>query len=152
MSTDKNLWMGDVQPWMDDSFIMNAFNFYNFFPKSIKLIHDKLTGELKNFCFINFQTIEEANNCLSNLSGKIIPNTQIKFKLNWANYFSNFNRNFFTDFVSLIEANQRGGRNAHPPASKEALKKLKRFPLEEIPFRTGAGRRDCHRTGKVQHL
>ena len=47
------------------------------------------------------------------------------------NYFSNFNRNFFTDFVSLIEANQRGGRNAHPPASKEALKKLKRFPLEE---------------------
>jgi hypothetical protein len=47
------------------------------------------------------------------------------------NYFSNFNRNFFTDFVSLIEANQRGGRNAHPPASQEALKKLKRFPLEE---------------------
>ena len=100
MSTDKNLWMGDVQPWMDDSFIMNAFNFYNFFPKSIKLIHDKLTGELKNFCFINFQTIEEANNCLSNLSGKIIPNTQIKFKLNWANYFSTFNKSVYVGNLS----------------------------------------------------
>ena len=100
MSTDKNLWMGDIQPWMDDSFILNAFNFYNFYPKSIKLIHDKLTGELKNFCFITFQTIEEANNCLSNLSGKIIPNTQIKFKLNWANYFSTFNKSVYVGNLS----------------------------------------------------
>ena len=100
MSTDKNLWMGDIQPWMDDSFIINAFNFYNFFPKSIKLIHDKLTGELKNFCFITFQTIEEANNCLSNLSGKIIPHTQIKFKLNWANYFSTFNKSVYVGNLS----------------------------------------------------
>jgi hypothetical protein len=47
------------------------------------------------------------------------------------NYFSNFNRNFFADFGSLIRLSQRGGRSAHPPTSKEALKKLKRFPLEE---------------------
>ena len=47
------------------------------------------------------------------------------------NYFSNFNRNFFSDFGSLIRLAQRGGGSAHPPTSKEALKKLKRFPLEE---------------------
>ena len=47
------------------------------------------------------------------------------------NYFSNFNRNFFADFGSLIRLSQRGGSSAHPPTSKEALKKLKRFPLEE---------------------
>ena len=85
MSTDNNLWMGDVQTWMDESFILKAFNFYKFFPESIKLIHDKITKELKNFCFINFQTMKEANNCLLTLNGKLIPNTTIKFKLNWAN-------------------------------------------------------------------
>ena len=100
MSTDNNLWMGDVQPWMDESFILKAFSFYNFYPKGIKLIHDKLTNELKNFCFINFQTIEEANKCLILLTGKTIPNTRIKFKLNWANYFSTFNKSVYVGNLS----------------------------------------------------
>ena len=100
MSTDNNLWMGDVQTWMDESFILKAFNFYKFFPKSIKLIHDKITKELKNFCFINFQTMKEANNCLLTLNGKFIPNTQIKFKLNWANYFSTFNKSVYVGNLS----------------------------------------------------
>ena len=100
MSTDNNLWMDDVQTWMDESFILKAFNFYKFFPKSIKLIHDKITKELKNFCFINFQTMKEANNCLLTLNGKIIPGTTIKFKLNWANYFSTFNKSVYVGNLS----------------------------------------------------
>ena len=100
MSMDKNLWMGDVKPWMDESFIMQAFNHYNFFPQNIKLIHDKVTKELKNYCFVNFQTIEEANKCLLFLTGKTIPNTQIKFKLNWANYFSAFNKSVYVGNLS----------------------------------------------------
>ena len=100
MSTDKNLWMGDVQPWMDETFILNAFNFYDFFPKSIKLIHDKITKELKNYCFINFETIEEANKCLLTLNGKTIPNTKINFKLNWANYFSTINKSVYVGNLS----------------------------------------------------
>ena len=64
---DKNLWMGDIKPWMDESFIKQAFNQYNFFPQNIKLIHDKVIKELKNYCFVNFKTIEEANNCLLSL-------------------------------------------------------------------------------------
>ena len=100
MSMDKNLWMGDVKPWMDESFIIQAFNHYNFFPQNIKLIHDKVTKELKNYCFVNFQTIEEANKCLLFLTGKTIPNTQIKFKLNWANYFSAFNKSVYVGNLS----------------------------------------------------
>ena len=100
MSTDKNLWMGDVQPWMDETFILKAFNYYNFFPNSIKLIHDRNTRELKNYCFINFNTIEEANNCLIKLNGKNIPNSKINFKLNWANYFSNFNKSIYVGNLS----------------------------------------------------
>ena len=48
------------------------------------------------------------------------------------NYLSNFNRNFFGDFASLLQLSHRGRRkDAHPPASQDALRKLKRFPLEE---------------------
>ena len=100
MSMDNNLWMGGIQPWMDEIFIMQAFNKYNFFPAGIKLIHDKITKELKNYCFVNFKTIEEANKCLIFLTGKTIPNTQIKFRLNWANYFSTFNKSVYVGNLS----------------------------------------------------
>ena len=47
------------------------------------------------------------------------------------NYSSNFNRNFFGDIGNLLQFVQRGRKNPHPPATKEALNKLKRFPLQE---------------------
>ena len=49
------------------------------------------------------------------------------------NYFSNFgNRLFLSDLARLIALQQRGrGRTAHPPATRDALSKLKRFPLAE---------------------
>ena len=100
MSTDKNLWMGDMQPWMDEAFVIKAFNYYEFYPKGVKLIHDKITKEQKNFCFINFETIEEANKCLLSLNGKNIPNTTINFKLNWANYYSTFNKSVYVGNLS----------------------------------------------------
>ena len=100
MSMDNNLWMGGIQPWMNESFIMQAFNKYNFFPTGIKLIYDRNTKELKNFCFVNFKTIEEANKCLIFLTGKTIPDTQIKFRLNWANYFSTFNKSVYVGNLS----------------------------------------------------
>ena len=103
MSTDNNLWMGDIKPWMDESFILGSFNYYNINPLSVKLIHDRNTNQLKNFCFINFENVEEANRCLIMLNGKQIPNNkniQIKFKLNWANYFSSFNKSVYVGNLS----------------------------------------------------
>ena len=48
------------------------------------------------------------------------------------NYSSNFNRNFFDDIGSIIiQSMQRGRKNPHPPATQQALNKLKRFPLQE---------------------
>ena len=95
MSIEKILWMGDIKPWMNESFILNSFNYYNIHPLSVKMIYDKQTNELKNFCFLNFENLEEANKCLIKLNGKKIPNTNFKFKLNWANYFSNFNKSVY---------------------------------------------------------
>ena len=103
MSTDNNIWMGDIQPWMDESFILNSFKYYNIHPLNVKLIHDRTTNELKNFCFITFENVEEANNCITKLNGKPIPNahnSSIKFKLNWANYFSTFNKSVYVGNLS----------------------------------------------------
>ena len=100
MSTENSLWMGDIQPWMDEDFILKAFRHYNINPISVKLIHDRNTHDLKNFCFIYFENVEQANNCIFMLNGKSIPETKIKFKLNWANYYSTFNKSVYVGNLS----------------------------------------------------
>ena len=45
MSSDNNIWMGDIKPWMTESFIISSFNHYNIFPVNVKLIHDRNTNE-----------------------------------------------------------------------------------------------------------
>ena len=100
MSTDNILWMGDIQPWMTEDFILKSFNHYSISPASVKLIHDRETHELKNFCFINFKSIDEANKSILMLNGKSIPRTQIKFRLNWANYYSTFNKSIYVGNLS----------------------------------------------------
>jgi RNA recognition motif-containing protein len=82
MITEGTLWMGDIEPWMDEAFIIEAFKECGFEPKSIKLIIDKRLNKYKNFCFVNFNNIEEANNALFNLNAKKIPKTNMFFKLN----------------------------------------------------------------------
>ena len=100
MSTDNSLWMGDIQPWMNEDFILKSFNHYGINPINVKLIHDRETHELKNFCFIYFKNIGEANKCILMLNGKSIPGTQIKFRLNWANYYSTFNKSIYVGNLS----------------------------------------------------
>jgi len=100
MSTDNSLWMGDIQPWMTEDFIFKSFNHYGINPTTIKLIYDRETHELKNFCFIYFKNIDEANKCILMLNGKSIPGTQIKFRLNWANYYSTFNKSIYVGNLS----------------------------------------------------
>ena len=86
MNEDYCLWMGDVEPNMNESRIKNIFQFYNVYPLAVKLMKDKETNQNKNYCFIYFKNIFEANNILNKLKGKPIPNTSLNFKLNWANY------------------------------------------------------------------
>ena len=82
MNMEQSLWMGDVEPWMDESFIMSSFTAFKFKPKSINLIFDGRLNRKKNFCFIIFNNVQEANNALLKLNGKKIPNTNNYFKLN----------------------------------------------------------------------
>ena len=95
MSTENNLWMGDIESWMTESFLMQAFNHYNVNPTGVKLIKDRETNINKNYCFVNFNSIQEANSTLLLLNGKPLPGTSLKFKLNWANYYSSFNKSIY---------------------------------------------------------
>ena len=82
MNTEGTLWMGDIEPWMDESFIIDSFKDYGFKPKNVKLIIDKRLNKFKNFCFVNFNNLKEANYALFNLNAKKIPKTDMLFKLN----------------------------------------------------------------------
>ena len=95
MNTNNTLWMGDIYPWMNENFILESFYKYDKNPTGVKLIKDKKTNKLKNYCFIIFQNVQSANDALLKLNGKQIPNTQIFFKLNWANYNNTYNKSVY---------------------------------------------------------
>ena len=95
MSTENTLWMGDIEPTMTEQIILEAFYYYDIKPISVKLIKDKKTNTYRNYCFINFDNIIEANKALSKLNGKKFPNSSNIFKLNWSNYNSEFNKNVY---------------------------------------------------------
>ena len=86
MNLDNTLWMGGILPGMTESQIMDSFKFFNVFPINIKFIRDKKKNKNKSFCFVTFKSFEDANNVLHHLNGKKIPNTEIIFRLNWADY------------------------------------------------------------------
>ena len=92
---ESTLWMGDIEPWMTQEIIMNSFFEYGIKPSSIKMIRDHKLNISKNFCFINFENMVEANNALINLNGKKIPKTEINFRLNWANKHCERNTNLY---------------------------------------------------------
>ena len=95
MSTESTLWMGDIEPWMNEEIIMKSFTENNINPISIKMIKDKRLNLLRNYCFINFDNMIEANKALIQLNGKKMPNANLKFKLNWANQNSEGNKNLY---------------------------------------------------------
>ena len=95
MSTNSIIWMGDIEPTMTEKDIMSYFNKFNIKPQNVKLIKDKKTNENKNYCFIYFKTVKEANTVLFNLNGIKIPGTPYTFRLNWANSRSSFNKSAY---------------------------------------------------------
>jgi len=95
MSMESTLWMGDIEPWMTREIILESFFEYGLKPSSIKMIKDHQFNSIKNYCFVNFDSITEANKAIISLNGKNIPKTNINFKLNWANKHCEMNRNLY---------------------------------------------------------
>jgi RNA recognition motif-containing protein len=92
---ESTLWMGNIEPWMTREIILGSFFEYGLKPSSIKMIKDHQFNSIKNYCFVNFDSITEANKAIISLNGKNIPKTNINFKLNWANKHCEMNRNLY---------------------------------------------------------
>jgi RNA recognition motif-containing protein len=85
MSDENTLWMGDIQPWMNESIIINSFQQFNIYPINVKLIKDKKKNINRNYCFVTFKNCQDAQNAY-NLNGNKLPNVNINFKLNKAEH------------------------------------------------------------------
>lgn len=81
----KSLWVGDLQPWMDESFLYNIFVSTNQLV-SVKLIRNRATGSSEGYAFLEFRTHEAAEMLLKTYNGQPIPGTDQVFRLNWAAY------------------------------------------------------------------
>nr|BAK04269.1 predicted protein [Hordeum vulgare subsp. vulgare] len=76
------LWMGELEPWMDENFIKGVFLSATTETVNVKVIRDKNSGNA-GYCFVEFQTPEAATKALA-LNGSGVPNSSRHFKLNWA--------------------------------------------------------------------
>jgi|JFJP01.1.fsa_nt_gi RNA recognition motif-containing protein len=72
----KTLWVGDIENWMDDSYIANLFN--KFAPgtvQGVKIIRDKNSGAPMGYGFVEFNSHEVAARLLQLLNGTTNPGT-----------------------------------------------------------------------------
>ncbi|XP_053739616.1 tRNA selenocysteine 1-associated protein 1-like isoform X1 [Synchiropus splendidus] len=81
------LWMGDLDPYMDENFIKQAFTGMGEAPLGVKIITHKITGSNSaGYCFVEFADEASVDRCVQRLNGKLVPasNPPRKFKLNFA--------------------------------------------------------------------
>jgi RNA recognition motif-containing protein len=78
------LWMGSLEPYMTETFIISAFRKMGENPLNVKVMRNKFTGEAAGYCFVHFATDEEAIDAMHKLNGKPIPGTSpvVRFRLN----------------------------------------------------------------------
>ncbi|KAK1757876.1 putative RNA-binding protein [Echria macrotheca] len=78
----KTLWMGEMEGWMDETFVKNVFSTVLGETVQVKVIRDRNSGNA-GYCFVEFATSEAATKALA-LTGTPVPNSSRVFKLNWA--------------------------------------------------------------------
>ncbi|TDZ13748.1 putative RNA-binding protein [Colletotrichum sidae] len=81
-ATKNTLWMGELEPWMDENFIKGVFLTATGEPVNVKVIRDKTSGNA-GYCFVEFSSSDAASKALQ-LNGTAVPNSTRVFKLNWA--------------------------------------------------------------------
>lgn len=81
----KTLWVGNIEPWMDERAIATMFGGVTH-SVSIKLMKDKLTAVNLNYAFAEFDTPETANRAYNQLNGQIHPKSNKPIRLNWASF------------------------------------------------------------------
>jgi RNA recognition motif-containing protein len=112
-TTSKTLWIGEIDSWMDEKFLIKIFSDYANV-KNIKVIRDKVTGIHQGYGFVEFESSEVASYILQNCNGKLISNSNKTFKLNWATFSAgkmqallgtNTNQQEYTIYVCDLDLN-----------------------------------------------
>ncbi|XP_023682085.1 tRNA selenocysteine 1-associated protein 1-like [Paramormyrops kingsleyae] len=83
-----SLWMGDLDPYMDENFIKEAFSAMGETACGVKIISHRVTGGSAGYCFVEMSDEASVDRCVLRLNGKLVPgsNPPRKFKLNYATY------------------------------------------------------------------
>ncbi|KAF8410719.1 hypothetical protein HHK36_003256 [Tetracentron sinense] len=81
----RTLWIGDLQYWMEESYIHNCFA-HTGEVLSVKVIRNKQTGQSESYGFIEFVTRAAAERILQTYNGTLMPNSEQNFRLNWASF------------------------------------------------------------------
>ncbi|XP_016386433.1 tRNA selenocysteine 1-associated protein 1-like isoform X1 [Sinocyclocheilus rhinocerous] len=83
-----SLWMGDLDPYMDENFIKQAFSTMGETAYGVKIITHRVTGGSAGYCFVELADEAGVDRCVQRLNGKLVPgsNPPRKFKLNYATY------------------------------------------------------------------
>ncbi|XP_071696470.1 polyadenylate-binding protein RBP45-like isoform X5 [Rutidosis leptorrhynchoides] len=99
----KSLWIGDLQYWMDETYVANCF--YNTGEvATVKIIRNKQTGQPEGYGFIEFRTRAGAEMALQTYNGTQMPSIEQTFRLNWAGERRNDDTPDYTIFVGDLAA------------------------------------------------
>ncbi|CAM0902598.1 unnamed protein product [Alopecurus aequalis] len=79
----RTLWIGDLQYWMDENYIYGCFASTGEL-QSVKLIRDKVSGQLQGYGFVEFVSHAAAERVLQGYNGQMMPNVEMAYRLNWA--------------------------------------------------------------------
>ncbi|KFK29206.1 hypothetical protein AALP_AA7G103000 [Arabis alpina] len=79
----RSLWIGDLQPWMDENYLMSIFALTGD-AQSAKVIRNKQSGYSEGYGFIEFVSHAAAERNLQTYNGNPMPSCEQTFRLNWA--------------------------------------------------------------------
>nr|POE99086.1 polyadenylate-binding protein rbp45 [Quercus suber] len=79
----RSLWIGDLLPWMEENYLLSCFA-HTGEVVSAKVIRNKQTQISDGYGFVEFVSRNAADRALQSCNGKVMPNTEQNFRLNWA--------------------------------------------------------------------
>lgn len=80
---NKTIWVGDLCHWMDENYLHSCFASTGEL-SSIKVIRNKQTGLSECYGFVEFFSHATAEKVLQSYVNVLMPNTEQRFRLNWA--------------------------------------------------------------------
>ncbi|KAL2523999.1 Polyadenylate-binding protein RBP45B [Abeliophyllum distichum] len=97
----RSLWIGDLQYWMDEQYILNIFATAGEVV-SVKIIRNKQTAQSEGYGFIEFVSHAAAERNLQTFNGTLMPNAEQPFRLNWASMGAGEKRDDTPEYTIFI--------------------------------------------------